>query len=471
MATSKECPFYLGRMSKERHAELYAKIEAKFPKKNQKDAQAGLTRKSGGRKKVGFSNPDAEGFIQVGVTPGIARIDAVPSEPQPPASVKPLGGSIVGTIADEALHPELKGNEEARRLMQETLLDEAAFAAADAAAKPTDSLDHISKTRFAFQNVHKSRLTVHELLENLKNNIDFLFVQENPFTFIRNVPSSSNEVGDPLIGPVHHRQWQCVEKTSIQASSQVAIYVNKCLLENFQIFPNFSTGIDPNVLPVTLKHNIIGSCSFTIVNVYNPPKTRNSAVRALIDLLPHLPDALVVQGDFNLPSGIWDPNCNNSSPLSIELFNRLSDEDFGLCNDEGAPTWTNRRGAFSVLDLKAVVVQTTLFFPSPSAQQNIGVDHISPRRINASADNDTESLVTSIGDDILDSWNRNSKTPRIGSSSVTWWTADCQHAKDEYLASRTRDNQRAYDATTKKARADFFNRKIDLMTANAMGRR
>ena len=128
MATSKECPFYLGRTSKERHAELYAEIEAKYPRKNQKDTQTGPTRKSSGRRKVGFSNPDAEGFIQVGAT-GIARIDAVPS---PPASVKPLDGSIVGAIADEALRPELKGNEEARRLMQETLLDEAAFAAADA---------------------------------------------------------------------------------------------------------------------------------------------------------------------------------------------------------------------------------------------------------------------------------------------------------------------------------------------------
>ena len=140
MATSKECPFYLGRTSKERHAELYAEIEAKYPRKNPKDAQANPTRKSGGRKKVGFSDPDAEGFIQVGVTPGIARIDTVPS---PPASVKPPGGSIVGAIADEALRPELKGNEEARRLMQETLLDEAAFAAADAAdnamaTKPRD---------------------------------------------------------------------------------------------------------------------------------------------------------------------------------------------------------------------------------------------------------------------------------------------------------------------------------------------
>jgi ribonuclease HI len=362
--------------------------------------------------------------------------------------------------------------------------------------------DHISKTRFAFQNVHKSRLTVHELLENLKNDIDFLFVQENPFTFIRNVPSSNNEVGDPLIGPVHHRQWQCVEKTSIQASSQVAIYINKRLLENFQIFPNFSTNIDPNVLPVTLKHNIIGSCSFTVVNVYNPPKTRNSAVRALINLLPHLPDALVIQGDFNLPSGIWDPSRNNSSPLSVELFNHLSDNDFGLCNDEGAPTWTNRRGSFSVLDLVFIKDSLTAmepdvfvnlegrgrsdhailslafgttehwgrpYIPAGEEEEERFISDIAEsihRRTNASADNDIEQLVASIGDDILDSWNRNSKTPRIGSSSVTWWTSDCQRAKDEYLASRTRDNQRAYDAATKKARTDFFNRKIDLMTAN-----
>lgn len=133
MATSKECPFYLGRTSKECHAELYAEIEAKFPRKNQKDAQAGPTRKSNNRKKVGFSNPDAEGFIQVGATPGIARIDTVPDELAPPASLKPPGSSIIGAMADEVLRPELKGNDEARQLMQETLLDEATFAAADAA--------------------------------------------------------------------------------------------------------------------------------------------------------------------------------------------------------------------------------------------------------------------------------------------------------------------------------------------------
>jgi hypothetical protein len=137
MSTSQECPFWIGRSSKERHAELYAEIEAKFPRKNLKDAQA--TRKTLGRKKVGFSGPDADGFVQVGATPGAARIDTIPSPVlEAPASVKPPSGSILSAIADEALRLELKGNEEARRLMQETLLDEAAFAMADA-AEPSGS--------------------------------------------------------------------------------------------------------------------------------------------------------------------------------------------------------------------------------------------------------------------------------------------------------------------------------------------
>ncbi|KAF8655941.1 hypothetical protein AX14_008108 [Amanita brunnescens Koide BX004] len=135
MSTSHECPFWIGRTSKERHAELYAEIEAKFPKSNARNT--GTTRKTTGKKKVGFSGPDAQGFVQVGSPQGIARIDAVPDpvpEPPAPASFKPPSGSIVGALADEALRPELKGNEEARRLMQETLADEAAFAAADALA-------------------------------------------------------------------------------------------------------------------------------------------------------------------------------------------------------------------------------------------------------------------------------------------------------------------------------------------------
>ena len=128
MSTSHECPFWIGRTSKERHAELYAEIEAKFPRSERRNGP-------GKKKKVGFSGPDADGFVQVGTTAGIACIENVasePSSPAPPDSIKPAAGSIVGALADEVLRPELQGNDEARRLMQETILDEAAFAAADA---------------------------------------------------------------------------------------------------------------------------------------------------------------------------------------------------------------------------------------------------------------------------------------------------------------------------------------------------
>ena len=148
MSTSHECPFWLGRSSKERHAKLYAEIEAKFPRKNRKDNTNANTsaRQLLGQKKVGFTGPDADGFMQFGNTPGIARIDTTtsrPPSPAPPDSIKPSSGSVIGALADEALRPELRGNEEAQRLMQETLLDEAAFAAADAVDNATTSISGV----------------------------------------------------------------------------------------------------------------------------------------------------------------------------------------------------------------------------------------------------------------------------------------------------------------------------------------
>ena len=357
----------------------------------------------------------------------------------------------------------------------------------------------IANTRFAFQNVHKSRLSVHELLETLQNDIDFLFIQENPSSFIRNIPSTTSDKGDPLIGPVHHRQWQCVEKTAIQSSSQVAIYINKRFLTEYQIFPDFSPTIDPNVLPVTMRHNVIRARHFTLVNVYNPPKTHNSAVYSLLRILPLFNDIMIIEGDFNLHSGIWDPARINSPPLPTELYNKLSDASFGLANDEGAPTWSNRRGSTSVIDLVFVndalaplspdifvnlegrgrsdhalislVFGTTEhwgrpYIPSGEEEEESFITDIAESIRTRSHILDVESATAKIAADITDSWNRNAKTPKVGNRSISWWMADCQNAKDAFLSSRTRENQRLYDTATKAARTDFFNRKIDQMTAN-----
>ncbi|KAF8700497.1 hypothetical protein AX14_000770 [Amanita brunnescens Koide BX004] len=197
----------------------------------------------------------------------------------------------------------------------------------------------------------------------LQNNINLLFIQENSSSFIRNVPSTTSETGDPLVGPVHHKQWQCIEKTSHQPSSQVAIYANRRFLSDFQIFPDLSSNNDPNVLPVTFRHNLIKSRHFTVINVYNQPKTNNSAIFSLLRLLPQFDDIMVIEGDFNLHAGIWDPARVNTPPLSLMLFNSLSDAGFGLANNEGAPTWTNRRGLFSVIDLVFVNDALAPMFP------------------------------------------------------------------------------------------------------------
>ena len=68
---------------------------------------------------------------------------------------------------------------------------------------------------------------MHDLLETLKNSVDFLFIQEAPIYFVRKIPSMTSELGDDLIGPVIHRDWQCIDKCSAHPESQVAIYVNK----------------------------------------------------------------------------------------------------------------------------------------------------------------------------------------------------------------------------------------------------
>ena len=109
------------------------------------------------------------------------------------------------------------------------------------------------------------------------------------------------------------------------------------------------------------------------------------------------------------------------------------------------------------------------YIPSGEEEEDRFVQDLSDsirRRTDTLNTHGVEEVVAAIGQDIQNSWDRNSKTPRVGTGSTTWWTAECQRAKDHFLSSRTRENQKLYDVATKKARSDFFGRKIDLMSAN-----
>ena len=153
--------------------------------------------------------------------------------------------------------------------------------------------------RYLFQNAHKSRKTVHDLLDSRRNAIDILFIQEAPINFVRKVPSATNPEGDDLIGPVIHKAWTCVDRRLAFPDSAVAIYVNKRLTSAYQLFPVEKADIHQDVLFVHLKHNFLRGHDFTVCNVYNRPGARNAAATSFMNALPLFTDLAIVEGDFN----------------------------------------------------------------------------------------------------------------------------------------------------------------------------
>ena len=352
---------------------------------------------------------------------------------------------------------------------------------------------------YAFQNVQKSRKTMHDLLETLKNSVDFLFIQEAPVHFIRKVPITTSEIGDDLIGPVVHRDWQCVDKRSVQPDSQVAIYVNARFTTSHQLFPLFDISIDPGILVLCVRSNLAPASFFHVVCVYNCPSTHHSAIESLLRVLPTLSNIAVVQGDFNLHSPLWDPSVSSASGLGERLFYSLSDLELNLANEDGDPTWTNRHGAHSVIDLLFYNDVLAWIYPqtivdldgrgrSDHAILFLSFDRQHPHwgRPYIARDSEEESAYlfdlaqaiisnchldpNTAGDNILsaalNAWTAHSKRPRIDSNPNSWWTIDCQVAKDRYLLHRSRVNLAAYNTATKIARQAHFTRKIDLMTEN-----
>ena len=149
------------------------------------------------------------------------------------------------------------------------------------------AIGFVSELKFAFQNIRKTRLQLHSLLETLQASTDLLFIQELPIYKVRNLASATSEEGDPLISSASHPQWVCVDKRSVYPESQVAIYVNKRILPTFSLFMDPFEVLSPNVLTLRLTRNTDQS-SAMFVCLYNRPTTRNEAVNTLISTLPLL---------------------------------------------------------------------------------------------------------------------------------------------------------------------------------------
>ncbi|KAF8661948.1 hypothetical protein AX14_007151 [Amanita brunnescens Koide BX004] len=203
--------------------------------------------------------------------------------------------------------------------------------------------------------------------------------------------------------------------------------------------------------------------------------------------------------DFNLHSPLWDPAFSATSGLGERLFYAFSDIELNLVNDDGDCTWTNRQGAQSVIDLifcndvlarisPQVIVDLEgrgrsdhailflafgrqsphwgrPFIARDSEEEAAYLDDLA-HALKSFCHLDPDAAGTNISAAASAAWSKHSKRPRIDSNPNTWWTNECQLAKDKYLLHRSRANLNAYNAATKSARQAFFLHKIDLMTEN-----
>jgi len=81
------------------------------------------------------------------------------------------------------------------------------------------------------QNVRKNKTLMNIILENNKNNMDIILVQEPPKSLIRRVPSHTDPTGDPIYGTPNHPDWTLFirQDPNQENYARVATYVNKKL--------------------------------------------------------------------------------------------------------------------------------------------------------------------------------------------------------------------------------------------------
>ncbi|KAF8697770.1 hypothetical protein AX14_001185 [Amanita brunnescens Koide BX004] len=253
----------------------------------------------------------------------------------------------------------------------------------------------------------------------------------------------------------------------------------------------------------TISSRDMTSQSSMSFNVYNRPARANAAVQSLLKILPTLPNVAIIQGDFNLHSPLWDAGIQRGSSATLHLYTEMSDLGLNLLNNEDEPTWTNGRGSESVLDL--LFVSDHLCPLNPFIEMSMdnrgrsdhalisclfGTQLLRPGTPYIAKDSEEEdelcffigSLLAAISDlgpnmdvegtckyvsnQISVKWNSLAKTPITSRPHGTsWWNNKCQAYRDVYNLTRTKENFKAYNTVTHKARTAFFEAKIAVMTA------
>jgi len=117
------------------------------------------------------------------------------------------------------------------------------------------------------QNVRKNKTLMNIILENNKNTIDVILVQEPPKSLIHHVLSHTDPLGDPIYSIPNHLDWTLFIRQELAQKNyvRVAIYVNKKLMKmRFTLRPNIINYQGINVLAFYSGQHIN-----YIINIYS----------------------------------------------------------------------------------------------------------------------------------------------------------------------------------------------------------
>jgi len=166
------------------------------------------------------------------------------------------------------------------------------------------------------QNVRKNKTLMNTILENNKNNMDIILIQEPPKSLICHVPSHTNPIGDPICSTPNYPDWTLfIRQDPAQESYvRVVIYVNKKLLKmRFTLKLDIINHWDVNVLAF---HS--GQYINYIINIYSD--NNQSTLHALNQNIVNLNDTVVMTDDFNIRDNDWDPNYPYHSAHTEDFF-------------------------------------------------------------------------------------------------------------------------------------------------------
>jgi len=235
--------------------------------------------------------------------------------------------------------------------------------------------------RFVAQNVNKSNIAMHTLLNsylpwssntpsisppNPCLTADIIMIQEPWWGRI----GGDMQTDLDKLGSVNNNEWTIVLPSILNPYPDVVTYVRKSRTD-LRFSPRPDLCDSPSVMVLEVQH---ANGSLFVVNIYNPIDSASLIPLLALPILGSQP--CIISGDFNLHHPLWslDSMDRKSSTTSDILVDTLSQHNFTLLNQKGLTTYF-RKEYQSVLDLTWTSAHVPVSDWEVSYHRHTGSDH------------------------------------------------------------------------------------------------